>query len=384
MPSRPWPQTASNRAVRASGSSPHSQVASTSGLRDDVQMDRRQAAYAWNGDDSLAYQVVGDGPLDLVYLQGHVSNVILGWEHPAYARFLRELSRFSRVIVTDRRGLGCSDRFTPADIPPIETLVDDLRAVLDAAGSERPVLFGTGECGFITMLLAATYPERVAALILYGASATWRKSEENPWGSTDEDLKKFAERDCCDHRQWWLRTNPSLAADESGLAWCMKYSQVSIAPGNCIADGSRFDQTDVRGILATIQVPTLILYRGEGAERVRDATYLGSRIRMARLAELRGLEVFPWSVQGDTLHRHRRLDREGRRTRPAHWRGREHDGQHGARYRRQHRRSDRRNGRPISGARLPDRQRPCRRFRTSLRGSRRARPKGHSRDVARF
>jgi pimeloyl-ACP methyl ester carboxylesterase len=109
-------------------------------------VERAETRYAWNGDNSLAYQVVGDGPVDLVYLQGYLSNVELNWEHPAFARFARELGRFSRLIVTDRHGLGCSERFTPADIPPIEALVDDLLAVLDAAGSERPAIFATGDC----------------------------------------------------------------------------------------------------------------------------------------------------------------------------------------------------------------------------------------------
>jgi class 3 adenylate cyclase len=269
-------------------------------LRDHVGMESWEAAYAWNGDDSLAYQVVGAGSVDLVYLQGYLSNVVLNWEHPACARFLRELSRFSRLIVTDRRGLGCSERFTPSDIPPIETLVDDLRAVLDAADSDRPVLFATGESGFIAMLFAATYPDRVTALILYEASATRRRSEEIPWGYTEEELTNFTKRDCRNHRQWWLRTNPSLVADERGLAWCMKYSQASIAPGGCIADGWRFDRTDVRGILTTIQVPTLVLHR---LRRPEDAKYLAARIRMARLVELAGLELFPWAINGDTVVR---------------------------------------------------------------------------------
>ena len=116
-----------------------------------LSVERPDIRYAWNGDDSLAYQVVGDGPVDLVYIQGELSNVILNWEHPAFTRFARALARFSRVIITDPRGLGCSERFTPRDIPPIETLVNDLQAVLDEAGSERPAIFATGDCGFIAM-----------------------------------------------------------------------------------------------------------------------------------------------------------------------------------------------------------------------------------------
>ena len=110
-------------------------------------MERPETLYAWNGEDALAYQLVGEGPIDVVYLQGFGSNVIVNWEHPAFARFGRELACFSRLIITDRRGLGCSERFTPRDIPPIETLVDDLLAVLDAAGSERPEAGGVARRG---------------------------------------------------------------------------------------------------------------------------------------------------------------------------------------------------------------------------------------------
>jgi class 3 adenylate cyclase len=271
---------------------------------DDAGLERFETRYAWNDDDSLAYQVVGDGPIDLIYLQGVLSNVVLNWEHPACARFLRELSGFSRLIVTDRRGLGCSERFTPADIPPIETLVDDLRAVLDAAESERPALFATGDCGFIAMPFAAAYPDRVAALILYDADPTWRKSDEIPWGKTDEELRESSEQTCRGpHEDWWRRHNPSLAADEGELAWCIKYSQVSVTPGGCLADGWRFGQTDLRGILGTIQVPTLVLCRREDAWDVHAGTYLASHIRTANLVELPGFDYFPWAANSDEFVR---------------------------------------------------------------------------------
>ena len=110
------------------------ELAAPQHLSDDAQVEQPETRYAWNGDDSLAFQVMGEGPVDLVYLQGQLSNLIFNWEHPSFARFAHALARFSRLIITDRRGLGCSERFTPRDIPPIETLVDDLRAVLDGQG----------------------------------------------------------------------------------------------------------------------------------------------------------------------------------------------------------------------------------------------------------
>jgi class 3 adenylate cyclase len=272
-----------------------------------------EALYAWNGDDALAYQVVGDGPVDLVYFQGFGSHVIVNWEHPACARFLRDLSRFSRLIVTDRRGLGCSERFTPADIPPIETLVDDLLAVLDAVESKRPTLFATGDCAFITMPFAAVHPDRVAALILYEASATWRKSAEIQWGQTDEELEESDELICRRLDGYWSRTNnPSLTADTNGLAWCIRYERLSLTPGGCFADAWRFGQTDVRSILPTIQVPTLVLCRRNEAEEgsatprasgstQQDSRFLASRIRGAKLVELPGIDHFPWADRGDAV-----------------------------------------------------------------------------------
>ena len=255
-----------------------------------------ETRFAWNGDNALAYQVVGQGPVDLVYLQGQLSNVILNWEHVAFSRFARSLSRFSRLIVTDRRGTGCSERFTPADIPPLETLVDDLLAVLDEAGSERPAIFATGDSGFIAMPFAASYPERVAALVLHEAAPTWRRSDEIPWGWTDEELQALVERVCRSPDGEWMRTsNPSLAADERELAWCIRYERLSCSPGGCIADGWRFNHTDVRGVLPSIQVPTLVLYRADDPEEAQNSQYLASHIRTARLVELPGFDHFPWA-----------------------------------------------------------------------------------------
>ncbi len=268
-----------------------------------LSVERPDIRYAWNGDDSLAYQVVGDGPVDLVYIQGELSNVILNWEHPAFTRFARALARFSRVIITDRRGLGCSERFTPRDIPPIETLVDDLRAVLDEAGSERPAIFATGDCGFIAMPFAATYPDRVGALILHEAAPSWRRSEEIHWHRTDEEIEESIKSSCALEGRWSQNSNPSLTSEADGLAWCIRYERLSIARGGCLADGWRFTRTDVRGVLPSIQVPTLLLYRRENAREALDSQYLASHIRAARLVELPGFDHFPWAVYPDATVR---------------------------------------------------------------------------------
>ena len=218
--------------------------------------------YAWNGDIALAYQVLGEGPIDLVYLQGYVSNVDLNWEHPALSRFLRELARLGRLIVTDRRGLGCSERFTPADTPPIEALMGDLEAVLDAVGSTRAVIFATGDCGFIASLFAATYPGRTAALVLFGSASTWLRNDELPWGWTEQRLQE---------ETVWLRAH---LGDEA----------------------LRFARTDIRGILPTVQTPTLVLHRvGDPYEDIRSGRDLAARIHGAKLLELEGSDHLAWA-----------------------------------------------------------------------------------------
>jgi class 3 adenylate cyclase len=272
-------------------------------LSDDVRVDLPETRYAWNGEDALAYQLVGEGPVDLVYLQGFGSNVIVNWEHPAFARFARELARFARLIITDRRGLGCSERFTPRDIPPIETLVDDLLAVLDAAGSERTAIFATGDCGFIAMPFAAAYPQRVSALILHETTPTWRKTEDTPWGHTEEEMEESIRNACTLDGRWSQRFNPSLTSDADGRAWCIRYERLSLAQGGCMADGWRFARCDVRGVLATIQVPSLVLYRSGDPISVQESEYLSSRIRGARRISLPGRDHFAWAASADTVVR---------------------------------------------------------------------------------
>ena len=272
------------------------ELAAPQHLSDDAQVEQPETRYAWNGDDSLAFQVMGEGPVDLVYLQGQLSNLIFNWEHPSFARFAHALARFSRLIITDRRGLGCSERFTPRDIPPIETLVDDLRAVLDGAGSERPAIYATGDCCFIAMLFAATHPGRLAALILHEPSPAWRKSDEIPWGETEEQLDADNQASCALDGHWSRKANPQLTADANGLTWCIRYEQASVARGGCLADGWRFARTDVRAVLPSIQIPTLVLRRADDPENVLDCQYIASRIRTARLVEVPGFDHFPWAV----------------------------------------------------------------------------------------
>ena len=143
-------------------------------------MDLPETRFAWNGDVSLAYQVLGDGPTDLIYLPGWASNVDVHWQNARFARFLRELASRSRLIITDRRGWGCSDRFSPTDVPPIETLTEDLLSVMDAAGSDRAAILTTLEGAVVTCLFAATHPDRVMALILADPLVRYEASDDMP------------------------------------------------------------------------------------------------------------------------------------------------------------------------------------------------------------
>jgi class 3 adenylate cyclase/pimeloyl-ACP methyl ester carboxylesterase len=262
--------------------------------------------YAWAGDSSIAYQVLGSGPIDVFYMQGFLSNVELNWEHPGLSRFLHQLARFSRLTVFDRRGLGCSERFTPNDAPPIENLMEDVSAVMHSVKADRPVLFATGDCAFIAMLFAATYPGHLSALVLYACTPTWRKSEQIPWGLTEAELEE-SNRKIRDHLGsglWYQEANPSIRSDPREVAWGGRYERLSITPGTIYPEVERFAQIDLRGALPAIQTPTLVLHRtGDTREDIRSGRYVASQIRTAQFVELPGDDHFPWIGDQDTVVR---------------------------------------------------------------------------------
>jgi pimeloyl-ACP methyl ester carboxylesterase len=206
---------------------------------------------------------VGRGTRRPCLSAGFFSNVDLNWENRALSRFLRDLARLGRLVITDRRGLGCSERFTPAETPPIESLMDDLAVVLDAVGSDRAVIFASGDCGIIASLFAATYPERVTGLVLSGAAATWLRNDEMPWGWTEERMQKEAVwvRDHLGEGEWMRKAAPTVIADQRELAWAGRYERHSLAPGAAYAEILTYAHTDIRSILPTIQAPTLVLHR---------------------------------------------------------------------------------------------------------------------------
>jgi class 3 adenylate cyclase len=247
-------------------------------------MDGPETRYAKSGDLHIAYQVTGNGPLDLVCAPGFVSNLDVTWENPVAVRFYSRLASFARVVRFDKRGTGLSDRVT--GLPSLEERMDDVRAVMDAVGSERAVLFGYSEGGAMSLLFAATYPERTVSLVLYGAYAhspswvvsagglnSWIDVIEHKWGA-GASVEAFA---------------PSKVGDEDFLRAQARFERLSASPSAAITLARMNAEIDVRRILPAIRVPTLVVHR-TGDERIHvDAgRYLAQHIAGARYVELPG------------------------------------------------------------------------------------------------
>ena len=263
-----------------------------------------QTRYARSGDVSIAYQVFGAGP-DLVYIAGFVSNVELMWEEPRLARFLRGLGSFARVITFDKRGTGLSDRVT--SLPTLEQRMDDVRAVMDAVGSGRAALFGHSEGGGMSILFAATYPQRTTHLITYGVYAKRIRSDDYPWAPTlEERLRVAGEAE----RGWGTVAAadvdymaPSAAGDERLREWLSRYYRNAASP-KAAADLYRMNsQIDVRHVLPSVRVPTLILHAaGDNDAKVEEGRYIASRIPNARYLELPSGDHYFWvSHQAEVL-----------------------------------------------------------------------------------
>ncbi len=273
-----------------------------------------QTRYAKSGDVHIAYQVIGEGSIDLVFVPGWITHVELGWEDPSEAAFRRRLASFSRLIVFDKRGTGLSDRVPVNQLPILEERMDDVRAVMDAVRSERAALMGVSEGGALSALFAATYPERTAALVLYGAFA-----RTGAGLMTQDELNARLE---ALERDWPNSIDPAVpapseAADEDYRRRWGTFMRHAASPGAAIALLRMNSQIDVREVLPTIPVPTLILFRrdarfGHGAAAWRDAgqdpitpgeeaRYMAGRIPGARLIELPGADHLPWIGDSDSL-----------------------------------------------------------------------------------
>ena len=250
----------------------------------------------------IAYQVVGHGPLDLVFVPPWVSDVEIQWEEPRFARFLRSLASFSRLITFDKRGTGLSDRVPDDRLPDMETRMDDVRAVLDQVGSERAALFGALDGGYMSMAFAATYPERTLALILLGAAAKTRRSSDYPWGVPedwiDQDMTKMEAGWGLEYaRQIVQELDPSVGADERFIEWYARYLRRGASPGGALALTRMWNETDMRAVLPAIHVPTLIIGRPDAGlfQRAQESRYLVDQIPGAQLVKVSGTDFNFWT-----------------------------------------------------------------------------------------
>jgi class 3 adenylate cyclase len=271
-------------------------------------VERPETQYVWNGEAALAYQELGEGSTDLLYFQGAGSNIELNWGHPVMSRFLQGLARGRRLIVSDPRGHGCSERCAPHDVWQLETLMEDLAIVLDACASERAAILATQQCAFVACMFAATYPERTSALVLHEASANWRRTQETPWEWSDEqfdddiaDIRRLGgAREYYDEVCRWR--DPTLASDRVYAEWFATYHTLSSTPGSHAAMMEKYTRTDIRGILPSIHVPVLVLVRPEHEDPawLPSACFLADRIAGARLIELDGRDLSLWAGDQDT------------------------------------------------------------------------------------
>lgn len=263
---------------------------------------RPMTRYAQSGETSIAYQVLGDGPIDIVFVMGWVSHLDYFWEEPTFARFLTRLASFSRLILFDKRGTGLSDRVS--ELPTLEQRMDDVRAVLEAVGSTRAALLGVSEGGPMCSLFAATYPDRTLALVMIGTYAKRVRDDDYPWAPTAEQRALFYD----EIRDRWGEAigiedrAPSRKHDPAFRAWWATYLRMGASPGAALALTEMNAQIDVRDVLPTVRVPTLVLHRtGDQCLRVEEGRYVASRIPGARLVELPGDDHLPFVGDQDAM-----------------------------------------------------------------------------------
>lgn len=262
-----------------------------------------EVRFARSGDVHVAYRVVGDGPVDLVYAQGAMTHLDVYWELPAFRRYCERLAEFSRLVLFDKRGMGMSDR-----VPGTTTLeerMDDVRAVMDAVGSERAAVMGESEGGPLAMLFAAAHPERTVGVILQGAEVRERRDADWPWGeATDEEFEASM---ATAPERWgkglgidWI--TPSVAGEEWARSWWARMQTHAATPGSAEAFMRMAFDIDVRHVAPAINVPTLIVHTtGDKVCHVENARFLARTILGARYVELPGEEHVPWFAPDEIL-----------------------------------------------------------------------------------
>ncbi|HEU6443963.1 MAG TPA: adenylate/guanylate cyclase domain-containing protein [Gaiellaceae bacterium] len=243
--------------------------------------------YARSGDVAIAYETIGDGPIDVVFARGFAGDLLSVWEQPLMTRFIEGLASFARVTMLDKRGTGLSDRVR--EVPTLETRMDDLRAVMDAVGSEQAILWTAQEGARLATLFAATYPERTAGLVLFDPTAKGHRTADYPWAPSDEEWRVLL----AEIREGWGQTEflerqladwaPSKQDDPEFRNWFLAHMRRGLSPGSALAFFRMMMDSDVSDVLAAVRVPTIVL--SSEAER-GPAEYFAERIRGARLVEL--------------------------------------------------------------------------------------------------
>ncbi|MGP0101994.1 MAG: alpha/beta fold hydrolase [Solirubrobacteraceae bacterium] len=260
--------------------------------------------YTRSGDASIAYQVVGEGPLDMLFVTGWLTQLEQLWEAPANRRFLERLATFGRLILFDSRGTGLSERVL--ETYTIEQEARDAIAVLDAAGSERAAVFTYQQGGLVGALLAAEHPQRVGALVMYASIARSSWAPDYEWAMTREDREALTERNIAA----WGETNseamsawaPSMAEDPALVAWFARMQRLAASPGEARVIFQAMIDQDVRHVLPRIRVPTLIMHRpNEQVWDVRHSRYLAEHIEVARYVELEGIDSLPFVGDSDAI-----------------------------------------------------------------------------------
>ncbi len=267
---------------------------------------RAKTRYAKNGDVSIAYQVVGDGPRDLLLTSGWVLSMEAIWEEPLYAEFVERLASFSRVILWDKRGTGMSDRVSATELPTLEDRMEDLNAVLEAAGARDPALVGLSEGSLLCALFAATYPERLSALVFYGGWGSSITVGDSPGLMGEDEARAFMHEvrdswgDSADLLRLWA---PSVADDARARAWWDKSLTAGASPSAALAWLQMTAEMDVRAALPAVSAPTLVLHRRDDRIiPVENGRYVAKQIPNAKYVELEGQDHLWWfGDQADVL-----------------------------------------------------------------------------------
>jgi len=260
-------------------------------------VDVPDVSYARSGDVAIAYQVVGDGPIDVVFVRGTLADLLGSWDMPLFVDHIKGLSESARVLLFDKRGSGLSDPVR--QVPTLETRMDDVRAVMDAVDSERAVLWAAQEGSRIALLFAATYPERTSALVLYDPTARGLWAPDYPWALTDDEwraeLREIRERwgDRGYLAERGHRLSPFGAKNEEWLDWFVWYQRRSASPAEAVVFHRMAMEGDVRDVLPAVRAPTLVLHRSEMRD---ESAFVAERISGARRIEVEGLhDWFSWA-----------------------------------------------------------------------------------------